>query len=223
LSELREMARFVKLINKAEDEYMPSGPPMSPLTTSYFTCWSMFDACVGAKRETMASCILALGEALGMHPAMLRLIGLMQASRMGLYEHQGTDDGLVVLRELVTGAECRALSPAGYLGRSGELWLVRVLPSPGVVGFDDHVVFTTPYLIVHPGLDQWRAYLERTIGKLTVRAARSKYERLMKYGPERNYWSEYIFEAYLNHQSDVIRLVGLPDIDTSRPHSRVNW
>jgi hypothetical protein len=78
-------------------------------------------------------------------------------------------------------------------------------------------------VIVHPGLDEWRAYLERTIGKLTARAACGKYERLMKYGPEPSYWNEYIFEAYLNHDSDVIRLVGLPDVEASRPHSRANW
>jgi len=40
LTVLDEMARFVKIISKAEDEYMPSGPPMSPLTTSFFTCWA---------------------------------------------------------------------------------------------------------------------------------------------------------------------------------------
>lgn len=29
------MAAFVKLISAAEDEYLPSGPPMSPLTASF--------------------------------------------------------------------------------------------------------------------------------------------------------------------------------------------
>ena len=37
LTALDDMARFVKIISKAEDEYMPSGPPMSPLTRSVFT------------------------------------------------------------------------------------------------------------------------------------------------------------------------------------------
>lgn len=35
---------------KAEDTYMPSGPPKSPLTGSYFFCWVVFDAAVGASR-----------------------------------------------------------------------------------------------------------------------------------------------------------------------------
>jgi len=45
----------------------------------------------------------------------------------------------------------------------------------------------------------------------------------MKYGPERSYWPEDVFEAYVNHTPEVIYLTGLPDVEESRPHSRVNW
>src|SRR5215831_4427461 len=48
LTALKEMAPFADIISKAEDLYMPSAPPMSPLTASYFTCWAFFDACVGS-------------------------------------------------------------------------------------------------------------------------------------------------------------------------------
>ncbi len=34
---LKEMNRFVEIVSKAEDECLPSGPPMSPLTPSFFT------------------------------------------------------------------------------------------------------------------------------------------------------------------------------------------
>jgi hypothetical protein len=47
-------------------------------------------------------------------------------------------------------------------------------------------------------------------------------EHHMKFGPARDYWSEFVFEAYVNHRSDVIFLAGLPDVAESRPHSRVN-
>ena len=40
LTALEEMAPFADIVSEAEDSYMPSGPPMSPLTTSYFTCWA---------------------------------------------------------------------------------------------------------------------------------------------------------------------------------------
>ncbi len=44
----------------------------------------------------------------------------------------------------------------------------------------------------------------------------------MKFGPTRNFWNEFVFEAYVNHRTDVIYLKGLPDVPESRPHSRVN-
>src|SRR5438445_13883511 len=37
VSELPEMKKYSKIVAKAEDEYMPSGPPFSPLTASFFT------------------------------------------------------------------------------------------------------------------------------------------------------------------------------------------
>ena len=67
---------------KADDDYMPSGPPMSPLTKSFFTCWAFFDACVGLAEETFGTTAMAVGSALGMHSELVRVIGLMQDSRM---------------------------------------------------------------------------------------------------------------------------------------------
>src|SRR6516225_7045726 len=43
VSRLPEMRAYAQEIGGAADEYMPSGPPMSPLTTSYFSCWAFFD------------------------------------------------------------------------------------------------------------------------------------------------------------------------------------
>ena len=38
LLQLPEMKSFVKQIGPAEDEYAPSWPPMSPISTSFFVC-----------------------------------------------------------------------------------------------------------------------------------------------------------------------------------------
>jgi len=43
-------------------------------------------------------------------------------------------------------------------------------------------------------------------------------ENMMKFGLSNNYWNETIFQAYVNHKSDVIYLKGLPDVSSSRPH-----
>jgi hypothetical protein len=218
LAAFREMAPFTEIISRAEDLYMPSAPPMSPLTTSSFTCWAFFDACAGAANETIGTTVLEFGAAFGVHPELLRLIRVMQDSRLGVYIHKGRKDSLAVLEDLVTGAACSAIVPSGYHGKEGELWYVRILP-PLTQGSDEHVVFTTPYILLQPGPHDWLAYFRRAFPQ-TARVG--DYERHMKYGPTREYWNDFVFEAYVNHRTEAIYLAGLPDVPESRPHSRVN-
>jgi hypothetical protein len=113
LTTLPEIDRFTRMIGKAEEEYMPSGPPMSPLTSSFFTCWALFDACVGLGRETLGTTTMAVGRALGMHEEPVRAISLMQDSRMAVYVHEDTDGDGIVLRELVTNRICKSICPSG--------------------------------------------------------------------------------------------------------------
>src|SRR5579885_1748971 len=130
LTALKEMAPFADIISRAEDLYIPSAPPMSPLTTSYFTCWAFFDACAGPGNETIGATTLEVGSAFGMDPELLRLIRLMQDSRMGFYIHHGREGNVSILEDLVTTAVYRAIVPAGYRGRKNENWYVRLLPPP---------------------------------------------------------------------------------------------
>ncbi|HUM04893.1 MAG TPA: hypothetical protein VLT90_05490, partial [Terriglobales bacterium] len=73
--------------------------------------------------------------------------------------------------------------------------------------------------VVHPDFADWLAYFRRTF---PATAGFDDYERHMKYGPTREYWNDYVFEGYVNHQSDAIFLAGLPDIPESRPHSEIS-
>lgn len=218
LTALKEMRPFADMISKAEELYMPSGPPMSPLTASYFTCWAFFDACAGPANETIGTTILDVGAAFGMHPELLHLIRLMQDSRMGFYIHRCREGDVSILEDLVTSAVYRAIVPAGFRGRKNENWFIRLLPPP-IPGGTEHVVFTTPYIVLHPDFADWLAYFRRTS---PATAGFGDYERHMKYGPTREYWNDYVFEAYLNNQADAIYLAGLPDIPESRPHSSVS-
>ncbi len=155
-----------------------------------------------------------------MHEDLLRLIRSMQDSRMGFYTHEGHQGNLVILKDVVTGNVLRAISPAGYRGTKGELWYVRVLP-PTLPGRFEHVVFTTPYVVLHPELRDWLDYFRRALGQ-NQPSRIEDYQRHMKYGPTRTYWNDFVFEGYVNHRADVIFLAGLPDIPESRPHSQVN-
>lgn len=230
LTQLPMLDKLADAYAAAEEEYMPSGPPMSPLTRSYFTCWGAFDLCTfGAKQETLCTVATDFCQAQGVDAGLIALFETMQASRMGVYRHEGTSDRFVFLRELITNTEIKAISPSGYLGTAGEVWLARVLPPLfDTSAFDYSVVFTTPYLLGKLGPRRgfvtaveadWLAFFQRHLAQGDQAATSAGYARLMKSGLSRNYWNEYIFLAYRNARHDVIMLEGIPDIAESLPHS----
>lgn len=230
LSALPTMAEYYDLMNRAIEEYMPEGPPLSPLTVSYFTSWAFFDAPLGPDRETIGNCLLDLGPNLGLPGDYLTAIRHMQQSRMGLYQHQGLVQGGVRLQELISKKTYTCLVPAGHRGQVGELWYVRILP-PLSTGSEESLVFTTPYQLVAPGKAAWLDFLQRTMPRtglplsqpiLTETGLETGYpalEALLKYGHDRFYWHEFIMQAYLDHRPEVILLTGLPDVPQSLPHS----
>ncbi len=105
VSQLPEIRSFTTDYEKAEEQYLPSGPPMSPLTTSYFSCWAFFDYRIGNSTDTLASCLIDANDIFWMNPDQLDALKKMNESRMGLYEHQGWQENLVRLRELITDRE----------------------------------------------------------------------------------------------------------------------
>src|SRR5271156_280230 len=56
VSQMPEMKAYVKAMVAAEDTYMPSSPPISPLTTSFFTTWAFYDLRIGKSGETIGDC-----------------------------------------------------------------------------------------------------------------------------------------------------------------------
>lgn len=239
LGELPELSKLVNAIADAQEEYMPSFPPMSPLTTSYFTCWGFFDLTTGVKRETFGVITIDVCRALGVDRSLVTIFQLMQDSRMGFYVHERVSGKYVSLRELVTGRKMKAISPSGYLGEAGQIWYARVMPEPfPEMGYGYAVVFSTPYVIMemagsnrlnHSNEKKWMEFFERNLPKTNIKNPISAYEFFMKHGLSRqqmnyrrqgmHYWNEYVFEGYWSHQNDMIILAGYPDIPLSRPHS----
>lgn len=211
---------------------MPSFPPMSPVTTSYFSCWGLFDLEVGVSKESLAKVAVKVSKALSSNPNLIMLYQKMQESRMGLYLHKRTEGKRIVLKELITDIEITCVSSSGYIGTPGELWFARVFHDPfPELTYGYSVVFTTPYVVgkVENGyfknignLDNWQAFLERTLNKTRENDRTSAYEKLMKYGLNRHYWNEYIFESYANYTDHVVYLTGIPDLPDTLPHSENN-
>jgi hypothetical protein len=218
-SQLPELKEYAKLAGKAEDEYMPSGPPMSPLTASYFTCWAFYDLQFGRDGDTIGQCQIDANDVICLNPNQLDALKKMSASRMGIYEHVGVDDPLVRLRELITDEEFLCHCASGYKGRKGELWYVRLLPPlvPDLAKY--HIVFTTPYILIQANKADWQSFLRRAMLPFKTENERVALHRLLKVGPEPNYWNEFVFKAYHHHQNDAIFLAGIPDQKDTLPHA----
>jgi len=218
VSPLPELRQYYKIVEKAEDEYMPAGPPMSPLTRSYFTTWAFFDVRFGPDHETIGTCLLDLSDLLDMDPRIVEATREFQQSRMGIYEHLGSAGGRCRLKELITDREFVCYSTSGYAGRPGELWYVRACPPLwGVV--DYWVTITTPYILTGMTKADWVAYLNRAMLQVKAKDGEKKLHRLMKYGLGVNHWNEFVFQAYHHHQHDAIILAGIPDVKGSLPHA----
>lgn len=219
VSTSKELSEYAKIAGDAEDEYMPGGPPMSPLTTSYFTTWAFFDLRFGPDKETIGTCLLELADVPGFDELQVEPIRNYQESRMGIYEHSGRRKSRIRLKELLTGKEFVCHSTSGYQGKKGELWYVRL--GPPISSLEDladyHVTLTTPYILMNASKIDWTAYLKKNLS-----AAVDTDEALndfLKYGPTPCHWHEFVLLSYHHAQYDAIFLTGLPDVKGSLPHA----
>lgn len=211
-----ELDEYHRILSAALEEYLPEGPPMSPLTGSYFSTWAFFDLRLKPDQETIGTCLLDIGNDLGMNEGMLEVTRRFQESRMGIYEHLGVRDGRAQLKELLTDVTFACHVPAGYQGRKGELWYARLCP-PIVDLIDYHIVLTTPYVLLNASKADWTAYLNKNI--VGAGDTRQALHDFLKFGLSLHHWNEFVFQAYHHHLPEVIFLAGLPDVKGSLPHA----
>ena len=163
ISGLPEMEPWAKAVAKAEDEYMPSGPPMSPLSRSFFWMWALFDLRIGKSQDTVGECQIAANDVIWMNEHQLDAAKKMSGSRMGIYENVGTEGPFVLLRELITEGQLLRPCPTGYRGRVGNYgtsgcsrpWSLRFTRS--------WVAMTTPYVLLDASKREWIDFLRRTM------------------------------------------------------------
>lgn len=215
---LNLLHRFADVIERSENLYTPEGPPMSPLTPSYYNCWLMFDVGVGMSRETLATIAIAVSQKCGAHEKFLHMARVMADSRMGLYQITAVNSDLIEMKELWTGSELTARSASGYNGRVGEVWFTRILP-PNELEPEVHVIFGTPYNMYQTSAEGWEAYIERALRKLKSSDRERAFHQHMKFGSEPFYWPEYIFYSFVNYTEGYIWAKGFPDIEESLPIS----
>lgn len=209
---------YSTIVGEAEDAYLPSGPPISPLTGSYFTSWAFFDLQFDGE-DTLATCLLDSADDADIPSDLLRVLRNLADSRMGVYEHIGFDGRHVRLRELITDDEFICFCTSGYRGKTGELWYARLLPPlmPDVARY--HIVFTTPYVLIETTKGDWLQFLKRSMFGDSGTQERARLQQLLKHGPEPGFWNEFVFQAYHHHQHDAIFLAGIPDLKATLPHA----
>lgn len=218
ISAFPELKSFCNIAAKAEDTYMPSGPPMSPLTNSYFGLWLLCDLVFGPDKETIIDCFLGVASGMNVGEMNQKTALSLKESRMGIYEHMGSDKKFITLKELLTAKTYRCICPSGYEGRKGELWFVRLLPDP-LNQVDYSVVVTTPYVIGGHAVKDWEAFFARNSIVSSNVGYESRLYKFMKYGPSVFYWHEFVFLSYSNYRLEAIYLTGIPDIKATLPHA----
>jgi len=229
LCDFSGLSKLTNILDQADETYMPSFPPQSPVTQSYFTCWAFFDVFVGIKKESFGSIIIDVLKNTKSDPGLIKMVDCMQNSRMGIFIHKGHMDRFVLLEELITGEEHKVIVPSGYDGKRGEIWYARVMHEPfPELNYGYSVVFTTPYILINlddkigsfAKREDWEAFFDRNLKASRGKDRIEEYKTFMKFGKNKYYWNEYIMDGYVNYQSDMIMLAGFPDVPLSMPHSR---
>ena len=121
-----EFNEYYDIVIEMDTNYMPCGPPMSPLTVSYFTFWCFCDLRFGKEKETIGTIFYDLAYEHKFDELLLNSIQNLNKSYMGFYAHNGFDNDLILLKEILTNKEFRCICPAGYKGSKGEIWFVRI-------------------------------------------------------------------------------------------------
>jgi hypothetical protein len=219
VSQMPEMKAYYTAAAAAEDEYMPAGPPISPLTASFFTTWAFYDLRFGKSGETIGGCQIELNDLIWFNADQLDSLKKLNDSRMGIYEHVGFDGPHLRLRELITNDQFACHNASGYRGEQGELWYVRLLPPllPELATY--HIAFTTPYILIGSGKDEWTHFLRRNMVRFKADDEQSSLYQLLKYGLDLNYWNEFVFQAFHHHDAQAIFLTGIPDLRGTLPHA----
>ncbi len=218
LLDLPEMEPLAALWVRTRTDFPPSLPPDGPIYPSYIEIFSLFDLWTGSFRETTGALLGSLGEHLRLDPDFLRLLDLLNQSRLGIYHCEEIRNGRPILREIATG---RLESPAissGYVISQDEILLIRILPPPGP-SFGESVILSTPFVLVSPGLLSWKYYVGRASLPFDAESGTPSeaYRTLMKFGKKWSDWPKFIVRAHLKSEEDAVFLSGLPDVPGSLP------
>jgi hypothetical protein len=235
--------RLARLHEDVQDEYMPGGPPQSPVYDSIAMQLVLGAVPQGTGSETPYS---VLARLLQRDPSRARLqrmaLSLAQA-RFELYRVRSAEGHDAEVEPVRGGAALRVRLTGPFL-RTGDFGLMRVLPFDG--GF---FIADSPYLL-KASEEDWLDHLARMVARQQTpaptpsppkasklsskeqarRRQREKakasrntpeeiIERYFQFGSSERYWLDYIMDAYAGERNGIVFLAGVPDRPELLPHS----
>ena len=234
------LARFH---DQVEDEYMPGGPPQSPVYDSFAIQFVLSAVPQGIANETPYS---VLARLLLRDPSRARLQSMAQSladSRFDLYRVKSASSHTAEI-ESVRGGGTLSVGLTGPFLRAGDFGLMRVLQFG-----DRFFIADSPYMLKASEGD-WYLYLARIVAqqqgadshpapqkasklsskeqarrrqKDKARATSNEPEEIirrhLKFGPSPRYWFDYVMDAYAGERRGTVFLEGVPDRPELLPHS----
>jgi hypothetical protein len=210
-----ELTPFNNQLVDIQEEYQPSYPPLSPVTSAFFTGWMVLDA-----RDSFTK--MTLGDLFVYYLSQVNKFDYVQKAMTGLndsfcsfYEVLEVDIQGLMLWDLAGKQEVRCWCSSGYSGGKGEIWYVRVVP-PLVEGSNRSVTMGTPYVFRDSSHHRWEDFFQRYLasgngGDRSLRA-------YLKHGKSLGYWLEFVFQAFTGYTGNMILATGVPDDPASLPH-----
>jgi hypothetical protein len=239
-----QFAGLAQLYERIEEEFMPGGPPMSPVYDSYASQHILGQVPHGVAGETPYTVLARLTAG---HARYERLHGMACAlaeSHLDLYRVTESE-GLSAQLERLRGSGALAVRLTGPFLRNGDRMLARVIP------FGDGLfIGDSPYLLKATEAE-WLDYLSRSKDpephpssahdgararpgpKMTPKqrarlrqqqaSARQKAPdaavvRLLTRGRSERYWLNYITDGYAGERRGIVYLAGVPDRPETLPH-----
>jgi hypothetical protein len=236
--------RLARFHDDVEEEYMPGGPPMSPVYDSFAMQFVLGSVPQGIGNETPYS---VLARLLQRDPSRGRLQAMAQSladSSFELYRVKSAGGHSAEI-EPVRGGSPLSVRLTGLFLRAGDFGLMRVVPFEGKLFIAD-----SPYLL-HASEQDWLEHLARVVArqqgasvvstsqkrsklsskeqarrrkKEKAKASRQEPEeitrRYLKFGLSERYWFDYVLDAYAGERRGIVMLAGVPDRPELLPHSK---
>lgn len=217
VSILPEFTPYYDGVVEMDENYMPSYPPMSPISGAYFTYWCFFDFKFGKEKETIGTIFYDLGLEYKFDKLALKTVANFNNSSMRFYKNLGSENGLIMLKDLLSGEIHLCKHASGFIGKKDEIWFVRLVPNLDEI-YNYQIILTTPYVILDRTDNDWLAFFNRQGIDPNKEDCEAKYQQFNDSNSRERYWHNYIMDAYTNYESNCIFLMGIPDIKGSKPH-----